>query len=61
MSVDRVKKNVSKAVHGLFGLGLCPTHDRLDDIGFSMRRPAADCKNPRVKSDRTRLVGGQVG
>ena len=29
------------------------TRDRPDDIGFPTRRPVADRKNPRVKSDRT--------
>ena len=43
------------------GLGLCPTRDRPDDIGFPTRRPASDCKNPQVKSDQTWLVGSRVG
>ena len=46
---------------GRSGSGLCPTHDRLDDIGFPTRRLATNCKNPRVKSDRTWLVNSQVG
>ena len=43
------------------GLGLCPTRDRPDDIGFPTRRPTSYYKNPQVKSDQTWLVGSRVG
>ena len=43
------------------GLGLCPTHDRPDNIVFPTRRPAFDYKNSQVKSDQTWLVGSRVG
>ena len=44
-----------------FGLGLCPTRNWPDDIGFLARKPAADCKNQRVRSDRICLIGSQIG
>ena len=38
---------------GQSGSGLCPTRNRPNDIGFSTRKPAADRKNQRVRSDRS--------
>lgn len=32
-------------------LNLCPPCNRPDDIGFPARKPIADCKNQRVKSN----------
>ena len=51
----------SHLVKGVHGSGLCSTRDQPNDIEFPVRRPAANHRNPRVKSDWTRLVGGRVG
>ena len=46
---------------GRSGPGLCPTRNRLDNIGFLARKPTVDHKNQWVKSDRSCLIGGRIG
>ena len=43
------------------GLGLCPTQNQPNDIGFPARKPAANCKNQQIKLDQTQLASSQVG
>uniref|UniRef100_A0A7N2LZ71 S1 motif domain-containing protein n=1 Tax=Quercus lobata TaxID=97700 RepID=A0A7N2LZ71_QUELO len=44
----------SHLIKGVHGSGLCSTRDQPNDIEFPVRRPAANRRNPRVKSDWTR-------
>ena len=46
---------------GRSGSGLCPTRNRPDDIGFPARKPAADRKHQRVRSDWSCLISGRIG
>ena len=46
---------------GWSGSGLCPTRNRPDDIGFLARKPAADRKHQRVRSDWSCLISCQIG
>lgn len=42
-------------------LGLCPTWNWPDDIGFPVRKPIVDRKIQRVQSDRSCLISGRIG
>ena len=46
---------------GRSGSCLCPTHNQPDDIGFPVRKPAANRKNQQVKSDRIGLISSWIG
>ena len=43
------------------GSGLCPTRNLPNDIGFPARKPAADRKHQRVRSNRSCLISGRIG
>ena len=46
---------------GRSGSGLCPTRNRPDHIGFPVSKPAAKCKNQRVRLDQSCLISGRIG
>ena len=45
---------------GVHRLGLCLTQNRPAHIGWEVERPAVDCRQPWVKSDRAPVDNGRV-
>ena len=45
---------------GRSGLGLCPTRNQLNQIGWRSSRPTTDREKPRVESDRARVGSGRL-